>query len=126
MDVFTASPAKQNPPFLLNGSRHTRDSLMGKLKQELQQRWTNMFTALAAGADLPPAQRLRAEGMMEAAVLAGEATEDELSQAMAACYEDAFGRSLAADFGDDWQAFFPFPQIPAMARRAPVYPSTAD
>lgn len=99
---------------------------MEKLKQELQHRWTTMFVALEQGADLPPAQRLRAEGMMEAAVLLGEATEDELSLAMAVCYKQAFGRSLAAEFGEDWQAFFPFPQIPAMAKRAPVYPSTAD
>lgn len=97
-----------------------------KLMPELQHRWTIMFAALAQGADLPPAQRLRAEGMMEAVVLLGEATEDELSLAMAVCYEQAFGRGLAAEFGEDWQAFFPFPQIPAMAKRAPVYPSTAD
>lgn len=99
---------------------------MEKLMQELQHRWTTMFVALAEGADLPPAQRLRTEGMMEAAALLGEATEEELSLAMEACYQAAFGQSLTADFGEDWQAFFPFPQIPAMARRAPVYPSTPD
>jgi hypothetical protein len=42
------------------------------------------------------------------------------------CYRQAFGRTLADDFGDDWREFYPFPQIPAMGRRAPVYPSTRD
>ena len=96
---------------------------MQNLLPEIQRRWTDMFTALAAGDDVPPGQRLRCEGMMEAAVLVGAASEDALSLAMDDCYREAFGRSLAADFGADWQAFFAFPQIPAMARRAPVFPS---
>jgi hypothetical protein len=85
-----------------------------------------MFTALAGGDDVPPSQRLRAEGMMEAAVLSAVATPEALSQSMDRCYQDAFGRSISDDFGADWEEFFPFPQIPAMARRAPVYPSTHD
>lgn len=93
---------------------------------ELQRRWGDMFTALAAGDDLPPAQRLRAEGLMEAAALLGEATEEELVAAMDRCYRAAFGHSIAQDCGGDWRDFHPFPQIPAMARRAPVYPSTRD
>lgn len=93
---------------------------------ELEARWDRMFAALAAGEDVPPAQRLRAEGMMEAAELLGVASQESLLDAMDACYQRAFGRPLAADFGSDWQAFFPFPQIPAMAQRAPVYPSTSE
>ena len=96
---------------------------METLVPEIQRRWTDMFTALAAGEDVPPGQRLRCEGMMEAALLVGAASADELSRAMDDCYREAFGRSLTADFGADWQALFAFPQIPAMARRAPVYPS---
>ena len=46
--------------------------------------------------------------------------------AMDACYREAFGRALAEDFGADWRDFYPFPQIPAVARRAPVFPSTSD
>lgn len=93
---------------------------------ELQHRWSEMFVALAAGEDLPPGPRLRTEGMMEAALLQQLATEAELSAAMQHCYELAFGRSMVEDFGDDWQDFYPFPQIPAMAARAPVFPSTSD
>jgi hypothetical protein len=99
---------------------------MDALQAELERRWRAMFAALAAGDDLPPAQRLRAEGLMEAAVLLRVATPAALTDAMLRCYRAAFGRGIEADFGDDWQAFFPFPQIPAMARRAPVFPSTQD
>lgn len=92
----------------------------------IEQRWRAMFAALAAGDDVSPALRLRTEGMMEAAVLIAIATPDELAGAMGRCYQSAYGSSIGDDFGADWQAFFPFPQIPAMARRAPVYPSTKE
>ena len=96
------------------------------LEAELEQRWCAMFSALAAGDDVPPSQRLRAEGLMEAAVLLAIASPEALSDAMDRAYQSAFDRSLCDDFGDDWQEFFPFPQIPAMPKRAPVYPSTKD
>jgi len=93
---------------------------------ELERRWRAMFDALAAGDDVPPSQRLRAEGLMEAAELQGIVTREQLLDSMGRCYGEAFGRAIAEDFGEDWAVFFPFPQIPAMARRAPVYPSTKD
>jgi hypothetical protein len=99
---------------------------MQVLLTELEQRWQNMFAALAGGDDVPPSQRLRAEGMMEAAVLLGIATPAALLVSMDRCYRAAFGRGIYDEFGVDWQEFFPFPQIPAMAQRAPVYPSTRD
>lgn len=99
---------------------------MPALIRELNMRWDTMFAALATGQDLPPAQRLRAEGMMEAAVLSKMATAEELLLAMDQRYRVAFGRSIEQDFGEDWREFYPFPQIPAMGRRAPVYPSTSD
>lgn len=37
---------------------------MQVLIEELTRRWRQMFDALAAGDDLPPGSRLRAEGMM--------------------------------------------------------------
>ena len=99
---------------------------MGKLISELEQRWSKMFTALAAGDDVPPSLRLRAEGMMESALLLGLASVAELDGAMDRCYQSAFQRVITDDFGADWRAFYPFPQIPAMGLRAPVYPSTKD
>jgi hypothetical protein len=63
---------------------------------------------------------------MEAALLLGAASPQELDRAMDDGYRQAFGRTLADDFGADWREFYPFPQIPAMGRRAPVYPSTRD
>jgi hypothetical protein len=99
---------------------------MQVLLRELETRWRKMFSALAAGDDLPPGARLRAEGLMEAVVLAGEVGEAAVDAAMGACYREAFGRGLAEEFGADWRDFYPFPQIPAVARRAPVFPSTPD
>jgi hypothetical protein len=99
---------------------------MQVLEAELEQRWHTMFAALAAGDDVSPAQRLRAEGIMEAAVLMATATPEALVEAMDRCYRSVYGRGIADDFGVDWQDFFTFPQIPAMATRAPVYPSTKD
>lgn len=99
---------------------------MHPLLEELQRRFAGMFTALAAGDDLPPAARLRVEGMMESAVIAGIADEAEVSELMQRCYRAGFDRDIAEDFGRDWPEYFSFPQIPAMARRAPVYPSTRE
>ena len=99
---------------------------MDALQTELERRWRLMFAALTAGDDVPPAMRLRTEGMMEAAVLLQCAAPAGLQRAMDDCYRTACGQGIAEQFGDDWQDFFPFPQIPAMGRRAPVYPSTRD
>lgn len=99
---------------------------MSPLLAEIQQRWRSMFSALAAGNDLPPAQRLRTEGLMEAVVLNGELTAPLVLADMDTAYREIYGRTLADDFGLDWQDFYPFPQIPALAKRAPVYPSTPE
>ena len=99
---------------------------MHQLISEIEQRLDTMFAALAAGADLPPSQRLRTEGMLESAALLAIASPEELVAIMERRYGAAFGRTLAEDLGEDWREFFPFPQIPAMARRAPVYPTTSD
>lgn len=98
---------------------------MQVLQDELAQRWRHMFQSLAAGEDVAPSARLRAEGMMEAAILCDVAKVDLLSS-MDVCYRESFGRAITDDFGADWQDFFPFPQIPAMGSRAPVYPSTKE
>ncbi|MFT5710301.1 MAG: hypothetical protein ACI8QT_000995 [Halioglobus sp.] len=99
---------------------------MNTLLTELETRWHNIFSTLKAGGDVAPGLRLRTEGLMEAMVLSGAATSDDVSSAMEACYLEVFNCSIAQDFEDNWRVFFPFPQIPAMGRRAPVYPSTPD
>ncbi|MEP1473149.1 MAG: hypothetical protein ABJK20_03940 [Halieaceae bacterium] len=96
------------------------------LLAELQQRWQAAFAALARGDDLAPGRRYRMEGMMESAALLEPGSEADISEAMAAAYLRQFGNNLAQDFGQDWQQFYPFPQIPAVMKRAPVYPSTTD
>jgi hypothetical protein len=99
---------------------------MSPLLTEIQERWRLMFNTLAAGNDLPPTQRLRTEGLMEALVLNGEHTAQGLRADMDTAYREVYKRALADDFGLDWQEFYPFPQIPAVAMRAPVYPSTSE
>ena len=99
---------------------------MSPILEELSSRWRSMFSALQRGDDLPPGHRLRAEGMMEAAVLLGIASAPELQASMGEHYAEATGSSFEQEFGPDWAQFFVFPQIPAMARRAPVFPSTRD
>lgn len=94
--------------------------------ENIEQRLVALLSLLAEGLDAPPGQRLRLEGLMEAAVLAEIATEAELRILLESRYRAAFGHSLEDDLGEGWQSFFPFPQIPAMARRAPVFPSTRD
>jgi hypothetical protein len=99
---------------------------MDELTIEIERRWRGLFARLAGGDDVAPGMRLRTEGMMEAAVVVGSASPDSLQTRMEQVYHDVFDRPLSDDFGADWRAFFPFPQIPAMGRRAPVYPSTRE
>ncbi|MDO8862634.1 hypothetical protein Q6D67_13065 [Haliea sp. E1-2-M8] len=99
---------------------------MHRLIETIDQRLVALLSQLAAGLDAPPGHRLRLEGLMEAAVLLEIASAAELRALLEGRYREAFGRSLEDDLGEDWLAFFPFPQIPAMARRAPVFPSTRD
>ena len=99
---------------------------MSPLLAEVHARWQQMFAALQSGGDLPPAQQLRTEGLMEAVILTSELTVEELRGQMAEVYYSVYGRPIADSFGAQWEAFYPFPQIPAAVRRAPVYPSTAD
>ena len=96
------------------------------LISELEARWQQMFGALAAGDDLPPGPRLRAEGMMESAVLLHLSSAHDIQQRMEHCYHAAYGHTLSEDFGADWRDFYPFPQIPGITARAPVFPSTRD
>lgn len=99
---------------------------MSTLLGELETRWKAIYGRLAAGEDVPPSLRLRAEGLMEAAVLEGLATAEELQRDMARHYRDVLGSALEQDWGEGWAGFFPFPQIPGFGKRAPVWPTTRD
>ncbi len=99
---------------------------MDRLMEELERRWKTQFLALREGDDLPPGQRLRTEGLMEAVVLAGGAGAGQVTAAMDRIYREVYGRSLEEEFGADWGEFWPFPAIPAVMRRAPVWPGTAE
>lgn len=97
---------------------------MVRLIVELEKRWQALFQQLRDGLDVPPSQRLRTEGLMEAAALLDPGSEEHLRDAMDTVYRQVFGHNMATDLGDDWRAFYPFPQIPAYGKRAPVYPTT--
>lgn len=99
---------------------------MSPLLAELEARWKAIYGRLAAGEDVPPSLRLRAEGLMEAAVLEGQATPEQLQLDMARQYRDVLGGDLEQDWGEDWTEFFPFPQVPGFGKRAPVWPTTRD
>lgn len=96
------------------------------LMPALRQRWLFAFTQLNEGDDCPPGCRMRTEGMMEALVLLQPDSIGRQITAMDECYREVFGYGLDDAFGEGWQLFYPFPQIPAMMRRAPVCPSTSD
>jgi len=99
---------------------------MNPLREELERRWREMLERAAAGDDLPPVLRLRAEGLMEALVLTGAEEPAALSAAMADAWQQAMGEPLAATLGEDWESVHPFPAIPFYQARAPVVPSTRD
>lgn len=99
---------------------------MTKLHREIERRLNALFQRLADGGDAPPSMHLRLEGLLEAAVLLGDARPEDLQELMDSAYRAISGESLAARYGDDWQVRYPFPQIPAYMQRAPVTPSTAD
>lgn len=99
---------------------------MADLLAEIERRWTAMFSALADGRDIAPATRLRTEGLMEAAVLLQLAEPEALLRSMEDIYATVCGCALEESLGESWRTIYQFPQIPAVGRRAPVYPTTRD
>ncbi len=87
-------------------------------------RLRRLLTDLAAGHDAPPGQRLRLEGLCEAAVMVGELSSHELDELLERLHLEYLGAPLSASLGDDWRTYHPFPQLPLYMRRAPVSPST--
>ncbi|MFV0276563.1 MAG: hypothetical protein ACK5HY_05180, partial [Parahaliea sp.] len=72
------------------------------LEDELERRWRVLFGQLHEGLDVPPAQWLRTEGLMEALALLESGCESRLQAAMAAVFHEVTGRSLEQDFEADW------------------------
>ena len=91
---------------------------MNTLLEHITARLDSLFAQLAEGLDAPPAQRLRLEGLLEAAVLLGGASEDELTALLSSRYQAAFSRTPQDDFGAQWRQLFPFPQPCNSARRS--------
>ena len=79
---------------------------------------------LQAGLDCPPADQLRLEGLMQAAVLLSIASEADLQKLFEERYQDLTDRCIKTQFGDAWTDFFRFPSLPLFAKPAPVQPTT--
>lgn len=99
---------------------------MSPLMSEIESRLRALLQRLKAGDDAPPGGRLRLEGLLEAAVLAGEGSEESLRALLAHCYGEVFGVDLETTLGAGWEAAHPFPEIPLYARRAPVSAADTD
>lgn len=99
---------------------------MNKIRAEVVARLQAMLQAVAAGADIPPGQRWRTEGLMEALVLSGACSGDDLQQAMADTHAEVLGQSLEDVLGSAWRQDFPFPEIPYFMQRAPVHRGRSD
>ena len=57
----------------------------------LQQQLSAIFSALKQGRDVPPAQRYRCEGYMQAALQLAAITEDELLLLQQQSYREVYG-----------------------------------
>ena len=88
----------------------------------LETQWQAIFSNLREGLDVPPGQRLRAEGARQAVAELGLVAAEEQQGRLEACFAAVMEEPLAAG----WQELFPFPQLPGFMTRAPVYPSTRD
>ena len=73
---------------------------MDAILQELASRWRGMYSSLEQGRDVPPGIGLRAEGMMEAAVICGAASAVQLDELLSTCYRECTGRALTTDLGE--------------------------
>lgn len=99
---------------------------MSLLVSEIEHRLLALMRRLSAGDDAPPGSRLRLEGLLEAAVITGEDTEDSLLALLERCHREVFERDLETTLGSGWQEAHPFPEIPLFARRAPVSAADVD
>ena len=99
---------------------------MDPLLEEIDGRLRALVARLDGGDDAPPAQRLRLEGLLEAAVISGIAQREALQARVADAFTAVTGRSLDDTLGEDWRDLHPFPQLPLYMRRAPVVPGGGD
>lgn len=95
------------------------------LLAEIDRRLQQFFREQRDGSNSSPAARFELEGMLQAAVLIGSATERQLWQRLSNSFEAINGSALAPQFQNSW-ADGEFPALPVQGQRAPVYPTTKD
>lgn len=105
------------------------DALAQRFVEEARQRLDAVFAVWAAGQDVPPGDCLRLEGFMQAGIVLGLATRQQLL----ACMTASCRLHCAADLHEKkcGDIFPPMTDtsilpLPPMMRRAPVVPSTRD
>jgi hypothetical protein len=96
----------------------------------LRERLDAIYARLAAGEDLPPALRLKAEGYAEAGLELGLASAGDVAALIDAAHLERYGVPVADCFPySARECIDPATRcvrIPARMRRAPVYPTTKD
>ena len=101
---------------------------IGLWRSEFSRRLEAMLRSLLAGSDVPPAERLKAEGFAEAGLVLGLINADELAELLDGIYLRVHGRSVAELFAvgarDCVSAEPPRVVIPLRGKRAPVYTKT--
>ncbi len=95
------------------------------LLNEIDWRLRQFFAGQRDGRNSSPASRYQIEGLLEAAVLTGSASEPELWLRLSTVYTEIFGAAPEQQFGSPWENG-EFPAIPVCGVRAPVYPTTRD
>lgn len=99
-------------------------SAINPLLIEITERLDTLIVRLHSGQDCPPADQLRLEGLMQAAVVLNIADEATLQALFEERYQDLTEQCVKAGFGETWTDFFRFPSLPLFARPAPVQPTT--
>lgn len=103
-------------------------SLADRFIAETRQRLATVFEAWALGRDVAPGERLRLEGFMQAGIVLGLATRQQVLACMAEICREYLGEAAM----EHCEAPFPpmadpgILPLPPLMRRAPVVPSTRD
>ncbi|MDG0978541.1 MAG: hypothetical protein P8O79_02335 [Halieaceae bacterium] len=99
-------------------------SAINPLLIAITEQLDTLIIRLHSGTDCPPADQLRLEGLMQAAVLLNLTDKAALQRLFETRYRHLTDRCIRAQFGDNWTEFFHFPSLPLFAKAAPVQPTT--
>ena len=93
--------------------------------KQVDRRARSAFGSLADGHDLPPGERLRLEGFIQAGLVMGWVGLDQVLEILSLAYRDCFGTDMPEPFPPYDPATCILP-LPGFMARAPVVPTTSD